>query len=208
MLSMNAEPKAFPDEIVKRSMMIHTTTALPPHNEALRQRLHSRIQSVRSGLTGHLYRRYLADALAQLIEDPLPQDWLALSSGILNNVLGEAADQPLPGWSRPLDWLGYADKRYDRVKVRLNDLLRPAAMLRKESQAPNGWMLDGDRIIVQEQRDAFGRRGFDWEDVPSTLIDEDASGGGRTVLHRASVESFLDRPIKRSAWWRFQGASS
>ena len=23
-----------------------------------------------------------------------------------------------------------------------------------------------------EQRDAFGRRGFDWEDVPSPLIDE------------------------------------
>ena len=207
LLSMNAEPKAFPDEIVKRSMMIYTTTALPPHNEALRQSLHSRVQSVRSGLTGHLYRRYLADTLAQLLQNPLPADWLALSSGILNDILGEATDQPLPGWGEPLDWLSYADKRYDRVKIRLNDLLRPSAMLRRESEAPNGWMLDGDRIVVQEQRDAFGRRGFDWEDVPSTLIDEDASGGGRTVLHRASVQSFLDRPLRHPARWRFWGKS-
>ena len=30
------------------------------------------------------------------------------------------------------------------------------------------------RIVVWEQRDAFGRRGFDWEDVQSALIDENA----------------------------------
>ena len=58
-VSMNAEPQSFPDEIVKRSMMIYTTTALPPHNEELRQRLQSTIQEMRHGLTGHLYRRYL-----------------------------------------------------------------------------------------------------------------------------------------------------
>jgi hypothetical protein len=54
-VSMNAEPQSFPDEIVKRSMMIYTTTALPPHNEELRQRLQSTIQEMRHGLTGHLY---------------------------------------------------------------------------------------------------------------------------------------------------------
>ncbi len=29
-LSMNTEPTAFPDEIVKRALMVYTTTALPP----------------------------------------------------------------------------------------------------------------------------------------------------------------------------------
>ena len=39
-LSMNAaEPQSFPDEVVKRSLMIYTTTALPSYDEELRQRL-------------------------------------------------------------------------------------------------------------------------------------------------------------------------
>ncbi len=57
-LSMNAEPQSFPDEVVKRCLMIYTTTALPPHNEELRQQLQSSIQEMRHKLTGQLYRRY------------------------------------------------------------------------------------------------------------------------------------------------------
>ncbi len=205
-LSMNAEPTAFPDEIVKRSLMIYTTTALPPHQEELRQRLHSRIQGVREGLTGHLYRRYLAETMERLKEDSLPQDWLHLSSGVLSGILSECggASNP-PQWCQAQTWLGYAEKRYDRVRARLNDLLRPSALMRKEGEAPNGWLIDGQRVIVLEQRDAFGRRGFDWEDVPSTLIDEDASGGSRTVLHRASLEGFLGRNLShrhKLLFWR------
>lgn len=57
-------------------------------------------------------------------------------------------------------------------------------------------------MIVWEQRDAFGRRGFDWEDVPSTLIDEEASGGNRTVLQRASLEEFLGHRLHAiRQWW-------
>ena len=205
-LSMNAEPKSFPDEIVKRSMMIYTTTALPPHDEALRQRLHSKIQAVRNGLTGHLYRRYLTEVMERLRDDRLPEDWLALSSGTLSNIIADAAGPPTPAaWCQTVSWLGYANQRYDRVKARLNDLLRPSAMVKNEGDASNGWMLDDDRVVVWEQRDAFGRRGFDWEDVPSTLIDEDASSGGRTVLYRASLEGFLGRnlkPRRRWAVWR------
>ena len=73
-LSMNAEPQSFPDEVVKRSMMIYTTTALPPHNEQLRQRLQGRIQEMRRGLKGGLYRRYLTGIMDRLDEDPLPKD--------------------------------------------------------------------------------------------------------------------------------------
>jgi hypothetical protein len=100
-------------------------------------------------------------------------------------------------------WFDYAEKRYDRVKARLNSLLRESAHAESEGNVPNGWKIEGDRVIVWEQRDAFGRQGFSWEDVPSTLIDEEASGGGRTVLHRASLEDFLGgrlRPSRR--WWK------
>ena len=41
-----------------------------------------------------------------------------------------------------------------------------SAYAKSEGEVPNGWTVDGNRIIVWEPRDAFGRRGFDWEDVP------------------------------------------
>ena len=202
-LSMNSnDPAPFPDEIVKRSMMIYTTTALPPHKEELRQRLNGRIQEIRRGITGHLYRRYLTELMARLGDDRLPDDWLALSSGVLSGIIADATGTSTPRWCQKTTWLNYAEKRYDRVKARLNDLLRPTAMVKNEGDAPNGWTLDDNRVIVWEQRDAFGRRGFDWEDVPSTLIDEDASSGGRTVLYRSSLEEFLDRDLRPLRRWR------
>ena len=201
-VSMNAEPQSFPDEIVKRSMMIYTTTALPPHNEELRQRLQSTIQEMRHGLTGHLYRRYLVEVMDQLDNERLPEDWLALSSGVLNNVISKATGKPPPNWCQPVTWLGYAENRYDRVKARLDSLLRQATHSENEGETLNGWKIEGDKIIVWEQRDAFGRRGFDWEDVPSTLIDEAASGANRTVLHKASLEAFLGRRVRLLRhWW-------
>ena len=204
MLSMNAEPQSFPDEVVKRSMMIYTTTALPAHDEGLRQRLQSRIQEIRRSLTGHLYRRYLVEVMDRIGEERLPEDWLALSSAVLAEILTEAAVGAPPTWCQKVTWLGYAEKRYDRVKARLIGILRESAYAKSEGEVPNGWTVDGNGIIVWEPRDAFGRRGFDWEDVPSTLIDEDASSGNRTVLNRTSLEEFLGRrlgPVR--SWWRF-----
>ncbi len=203
MLSMNAEPQSFPDEVVKRSMMIYTTTALPPHNEELRQRLQAKIQEMRRGITGHLYRRYLTEIMDRLDDVRLPEDWLALSSGVLSDIISDATGGSPPRWCRAVTWFDYAEKRYDRVKARLDNLLRESAHARSEGDVPNGWTIDGDKIVVWEQRDAFGRRGFDWEDVPSTLVDEEASGGGRTVLHRASLEKFLGRRLRSvRPWWR------
>ena len=201
-VSMNAEPQSFPDEVVKRSMMIYTTTALPPHNEELRQRLQGMIQEMRRGLTGHLYRRYLTEIMDRIDDDRLPEDWLALSSEVLSNIILEGIDGSPPNWCRTVTWFDYAEKRYDRVKARLDNLLRVSAHGKSEGDVPNGWIIEGDRIIVWEQRDAFGRRGFDWEDVPSTLIDEEASDGGRTVLHRASLEEFLGRGLRPTRRWR------
>ena len=201
-LSMNAEPQSFPDEVVKRSLMIYTSTALPPHNEELRQRLQSKVQEMRRGLTGHLYRAYLVRIMDHLENERLPDDWLSLSSGEISGLIAESSGEALPAWCQPLTWLDYAEKRYDRVKARLDNLLRPSAYARNEGSIPNGWKIEGDKVIVWEQRDAFGRRGFEWEDVPSTLIDEEAGGGDRTVLHRASIEKFLGRrlhPWRR--WW-------
>ena len=115
---------------------------------------------------------------------------------MLNRVISKATGESPPNWCQPITWLGYAEKRYDRVKARLDNLLRQATHTENEGETPNGWKIEGNKIIVWEQRDAFGRRGFDWEDVPSTLIDEEASGANRTVLHRASLEAFLGRRLR------------
>jgi len=202
-LSMNAEPQSFPDEIVKRSMMVYTTTALPAHAEELRQRLQGRVQEIRRGLTGHLYRRYLVDVMGRIDAERLPDDWLALSSEVLADILAEAAAGESPSWCKRATWVGYAEKRYDRVKARLLGVLRESAFAKTEGEVSSGWTVDADTIIVWEPRDAFGRRGFDWEDVPSTLIDEDASSGNRTVLNRSSLEAFLGRRLGPARpWWR------
>lgn len=201
-VSMNAEPQSFPDEIVKRSMMIYTTTALPPHNEELRQQLQSKIQELRHSLTGQLYRRYLVEIMERLDIERLPEDWLALSSGVLSKILSETTGESIPKWCMPVTWLEYAEKRYDRVKARLDNLLRAATHIINEGDAPNGWKIEGSKVIVWEQRDAFGRTGFDWNDVPSTLIDEEASGASRTVLNRASLEKFIGRRLHTlRRWW-------
>ena len=202
-LSMNAEPHSFPDEIAKRSMMIYTTTALPAHKEGLRQSLQGDVQQIRKGLIGHLYRRYLSEVMTRMEEDRLPQDWLSVSSSVLGDILAEAAEGVPPHWCGEVTWLDYADKRYDRVRDRVLALLRPPAYTKRESEGPTGWTTEGDTVIVWEQRDAFGRRAFDWDDLPSTLIDEAASGGDRTVLHRRNLESFLGRPLRsKERWWR------
>ena len=122
---------------------------------------------------------------------------------MLSSIISDATGGSTPHWCRAVTWFDYAEKRYDRVKARLDNLLRESAHAKSEGDVPNGWMIEGDKIIVWEQRDMYGRRGFGWEDVPSTLIDDEASGGDRTVLHRASLEEFLGRRLRPSSrWWK------
>lgn len=201
-LSMNQELNAFPDEIVKRSLMIYTTTALPSYKENLRHELHMKIQEVRRNLSTNLYREYLAQALDRFSENSHVEDWLKFSSSILSEILSERVNQPAPNWCAPISWEEYADKRHDRVKAQIEHLLRPAAMMKREGDNPTGWMQEGDKVVVFEQTDAFGRREFDWENVPSTLIDDNASVGVRTVLNRPELEEFIGHPISgRAKGW-------
>ena len=197
-LSMNKEQKGVPDEIVKRSMMIYTTTALPVHKEELRNKLHIRIQAMRRELGCELYRAYLRDAIRRLATDGMPEDWLEFSSTLICDLIIPHLDgEQAPDWLRPARWSEYAAKRYDRVRNQLLHLLRPSERINSESSAPVGWTLEDDKVIVIEQTDTFGRRPFDWDNVPSTLIDENASVGGRTVLNLHSLEEFLEVRLSR-----------
>ena len=94
-LSMNTDHTAFPDEIMKRALMIYTTTALPPHDEVRRMALHSKVRQIRTRLTTALYCRYLSVMHTKLAEQALPSDWLALSSQVLCDLF------VVPGQERP-----------------------------------------------------------------------------------------------------------
>lgn len=201
-ISMNNDSHSFPDEVVKRSLMIYTTTALPQYDEERRQQLFAGIQAMRRELSGDLYRRYLVEVMDALEDDKLPEDWLALSSGILSGIIGESIGRR-PSWCDRITWNDYAGKRYDRVRAALQSLLRSASYADEEGSTPRGWTLDGDRIIVWEPQDAFGRRSFGWEDVPSTLIDSDTTQGNVTFLVRSEVEGFMGQRI--TAPDRFSG---
>ena len=196
-LSMNQELKAFTDQIVKRSLMIYTTTALPSYKESLRHDLHLKIQEVRRSLSTNLYREYLKRVLTRLDETPRPEDWLDFSSTVLSELIANLLEEPPPKWCTAIKWNEYADKRHERVKAQIDHLLRPATRMNKEGNQPTGWILEDDKVIVVEQTDTFGRREFDWENVPSTLIDDNASVGGRTVLNRPELEEFLGRPFNQ-----------
>ena len=194
-LSMNQDLKAFTDQIVKRSLMIYTTTALPSYKESLRHDLHLKIQEVRLGLSTNLYREYLRRALDRLDDTPVPEDWLEFSSTLLSGLIVDLLGEGQPGWCMPVRWNEYADKRHERVKAQMDHLLRRTTRMKREGSQPTGWMLEGDKVIVIEQIDTFGRREFEWENVPSTLIDDNASVGGRTVLNRPELEEFLGRSL-------------
>ena len=102
-----------------------------------------RIKTVSDGLSGHLYKRYLCEILERLEQEPLPDDWLFLSSSTLARIIGDSTNTSGQGWWVPMTWLEYADKRYDRIKDRLNGLLRPSAMAGRSSPGRSG---DGTRF--------------------------------------------------------------
>ena len=198
-LSMNADTKAFAGEIIRRCMMVYTEAALPSWKESEMNRLEVRVKEMRRDMTGHLYRRYLIEAIAGLQESRRPADWLEFSSTIICNLLADVVEgdnSDAPEWLRPATWSEYAAKRHDQVKAQLVHLLRSSTRIKNESAAESGWILERDKVIVIEKTDAFGRRAHNWENVPSTLIDENASVGGRTVLNRAELEDFLGVSLK------------
>lgn len=203
-ISMNADQKSYPDDIVKRCLMIYTTAALPQFKEAERQSAQKSVQDVRKVLrNGQLYKRYLSETLTKLPSGNLPEDWLEFSTGILLGVISEFSRVGTPDWCRLTRWNDYTNQRHDRIKEQLRNLLSPERR-NNDEDSTEGWKLQDNKVVVWEQTDNFGRRPFDWESVPSTVLDENAQVGGRTVLFRPQLEEFLDHPVGggKTSWNR------
>ena len=203
-LSMNAEPQSFQDEVVKRCLMIYTNTSLPTHKHSLADKLHSSVEDIRNRLTTDLYRRYLVTIMAKLDTTPLPSDILRMSSETICDLLGESVDTRLPGWCRPISWDEYADSRYERPARRLAAVLAPENYRKVVADGDHGWTLHAETIVVWEKADAFGRTSIKGE-IPDFLYDDTASVGDTFVLWRHQTEEFLGRKIAapRFKWlWR------
>ena len=193
-LSMNAEPQSFQDEVVKRCLMIYTNTSLPTHKHSLADELHSSVEDIRNRLTTDLYRRYLAAIMDKLDSTPLPGDILRMSSETICDLLEEFVGARLPEWCRPVSWNEYADRRYERSARRLAALLAPENYRKAVANGEQGWTLQADTVVVWEKADAFGRTSIKGE-IPDFLYDDTSSVGNTFVLWRKQTEEFLNTKI-------------
>ena len=192
-VSMNAEPQSFQDEVVKRCLMIYANTSLPTHDYALADELHSSVEKIRDKLTTDFYRRYLAAVMEKFDADSMPGDILRMSSDTICELLDEFVDGELPDWCRPVTWREYAGSRYVRAARRLAALLAPENY-RDVVDGEQGWTLRADTVVVWEKADAFGRTSIKGE-IPDFLYDDTSSVGDTFVLWRKQTEEFLNKSI-------------
>ena len=192
-ISMNRHKDGFADEIMKRAFLIYTQTALAVYNDKIREDQDQRIRKVTDQLSGHLYKRYLQIILDKLDHDPLPDDWLKLSSSTLSELLQAASAGTAPPWAAPQTRARHAERRYKSLRAKFHHLLRPAAMIDTDSPKTEGWWIDAEagRLVVRERVNQYGRSAFNWEQVPSTIIDADASSSGHTSLVMSELNRFL-----------------
>ena len=192
-ISMNRHKDGFADEIMKRAFLIYTQTALAVYNDKIREDQDQRIRKVTDRLTGHLYRRYLQMILDKLDEDDQPEDWLLLSSSTLSELLTDAVSGDAPGWAAPQPRTRHAERRYKSLRAKFHHLLRPAAQIDADSPKPEGWWIDPDagRVVARERVNQYGQSAFNWDQVPSTIIDADASSSGHTSLVLTELNKFL-----------------
>ena len=195
-ISMNAEPQSFQDEVVKRCLMIYTNTSIPTHKHSLADRLHASVEEIRNRLTTDLYRQYLGAVIDRLDSTPEPRDILQMSSEVICSILDEHVGGQLPDWCQPVSWNQYADRRYERPARRLAALLAPENFRKKVAEGEQGWTLQADTVIVWEKADAFGRTSIKGE-IPDFLYDDTSSVGDTFVLWREQTEEFLGRKIGR-----------
>ena len=208
-LSMNAEARNFPAEIVKRCLMIYTRTSLPGDNPASRRSLQRSVANIRDRLTTGLYREYLRqvmeemDALTPADYDGL--DVLGLSSATLcrlfrQNLPGGAK---LPAWCEPMTLEQYQSRAFERPKLVLENLLHRDKYTGERRPPLGSWTISGESVVIAIDPMNSQRTKAD---IPDWILDDTASVSDQIVLKRDVLEQFLAHrvhPPRR--WWRLGG---
>ena len=153
------------------------------------------VKGIRDELTGDLYRAFVSDIIELSDDDFYGSDWLLLASSVLVNLLTKYSDEDTPSWCQPVSWEEYAATRHDFLKGKLKHLLRPSAHTKRGDATPGRWFIDADRVVVNEDVGMYNKTDFDWESLPSTLVDSEATSTRTKVLFRADVEDFMGERV-------------
>ena len=201
---MNADARSFPPEIVKRSLMIYTRTALPGDDTGARRRLQRSVARIREGLTTALYRHYLKRLISEVesaIESGIDDtDVLELSSSVLCDIFQEnlPPETTMPEWCRRMTLEEYQERAFERPRLVLNGLLN-SDRYSKNRRPPEGcWTISGNSIIVTVPTLGFSRA---LSDIPDWILDDTGSSSGQIALRRGLLEDFLGRPVKSPRHW-------
>ncbi len=203
-LSMNAEARNFPAEIVKRCLMIYTRTSLPGDNPASRRSLQRSVSNIRERLTTNLYREYLQQVLTEM-DSLAPGDYdgldvLELSSTILCRIFRQhlPAGTELPDWCASMTLEQYQSRAFERPRLVLESLLHRDGYTKERRPPPGHWTLSGGRVAIGVETMAAQRTKTD---IPDWILDDTASVSDQIVLKREVLEQFLDHRVRPPRRW-------
>ncbi len=200
-LSMNAEARAFPDEIIKRCLMIYTRTSLPGNDPASRRRLQRSVADIRGRITTALYSEYLRRVRQKLESTPSLDmenlDALEFSSTELCCIFQEnlSVGAKLPGWCSPMTLDEYQRRAFERPRRILENLIHPDKYTRDRVPPAGAWTISGNMVIVGVEQMAHRRTR---EDIPDWILEDTASVSGQLAMKRDLLEEFLTRRVRRT----------
>ena len=204
-LSMNAEARNFPSEIVKRCLMIYTRTSLPGDDPLTRRRLLLSVAGIRDRLTTSLYRHYLGRVMAELKSvtesDADEIDVLQLSSTVLCEIFSEYCPNgaPLPGWCATMTLAEYQTRAFERPRMVLGTLLHPDKYTRDRRPEIGSWTVSGDLVLVSVDSIASRRTR---DEIPDWILDDTSTVAGQIGMRRESLEDFLGYNLSHAVGWR------
>ena len=205
-LSMNAEARNFPAEIVKRCLMIYTRTSLPGDNTTSRRSLQRSVASIRERLTTNLYREYLRqviDDISTLTNEDYEQlDVLQLSSVSLCRII--RANLPdgskIPDWCEPMTLEQYQNRAFDRPRLVLDNLLHRDKYARERRPELGSWTISGSSVVIAVEPMTSRQT---QREIPDWILDDTASVSDQIVLKRDVLEHFLGRRVRPPRRWLF-----
>ena len=204
-LSMNAEARNFPSEIVKRCLMIYTRTSLPGDDPLTRRKLLLSVAGIRERLTTSLYRHYLSRVVEELKaatnsgEDET--DVLQLSSTVLCDIFQEhfPNGESLPEWCTPMTLAEYQTRAFERPKMVLGTLLHSDKYTRDRRPEIGSWTISGDLVLVSVDSIASRRTR---DEIPDWILDDTSTVAGQIGMRRESLEDFLGYNLSHTVGWR------
>lgn len=205
-LSMNAEARNFPAEIVKRCLMIYTRTSLPGDNTTSRRSLQRSVASIRERLTTNLYRKYLRQVMDEIStltsEDYEQLDVLQLSSASLCRIIRDNLPdgQGIPGWCEPMTLEQYQNRAFDRPRLVLDNLLHRDKYAGERRPALGSWTISGSSVVIAVEPMTSRQT---QREIPDWILDDTASVSDQIVLKRDVLEHFLGRRVRPPRRWWF-----